>query len=84
MGTIVRSTFSKLLAGRMSKHPSKAKAKEFLKDGSVRGKELTKKQRGLFGAIAGGQRVRGAGHQGSPFEFAPTPKFMARGKLNKY
>lgn len=33
---------------------SKAKARKILKDGSVRGKALTKKQRGLFGAIASG------------------------------
>ena len=30
------------------------KAKEMLRHGSVRGHKLTKKQRGLFGAVAGG------------------------------
>ena len=29
---------------------TKTKAKKILKDGSVRGKKLTKKQRGFFGA----------------------------------
>lgn len=33
---------------------SKAKAKKILRDGSVRGKALTKKQKGFFGARAGG------------------------------
>ena len=40
--------------------PSPAKAKEMLKHGTVHGKKLSKKQRGLFGAIAGGNaRKRG-------------------------
>lgn len=34
--------------------PSKEKAKEMLRHGSVHGKKLTKKQKGFFGAIAGG------------------------------
>ena len=34
---------------------TKAKAKKILKHGSVHGKSLTKKQRGLFGARAGGK-----------------------------
>lgn len=33
--------------------PSPAKAREILRDGSVRGKALTKKQKGFFGARAG-------------------------------
>jgi len=33
---------------------SKAKAKKILRDGTVNGRALTKKQRGLFGVIAGG------------------------------
>ena len=37
------------------KSPSKAKARKILHDGSVRGKRLSKKQRGLFGAIASGK-----------------------------
>lgn len=35
-----------------------AKAKKILKHGSVRGHKLTKKQKGLFGARAGGQKLR--------------------------
>lgn len=45
----------------MSKHGrpvSKAKAKEILRHGEVRGHRLTKKQKGLFGAIAGGSPLR--------------------------
>ena len=38
--------------------PTKTKAKEILRDGSVRGKTLTKKQRGFFGARAGGATVK--------------------------
>jgi len=37
------------------KGPSKKKAKKMLRDGKVKGKRLTKKQRGLFGSIAGGK-----------------------------
>jgi len=49
----------------MPQHPgsshnpvSQSKAKEILKDGSIRGKSITTKQRGLFGAVARGQKVR--------------------------
>ena len=35
-----------------------AKAKKILKHGSVRGKSLTRKQKGLFGARAGGAKLR--------------------------
>jgi len=35
--------------------PSKAKARKILRDGTVRGKKLTKPQRGFFGARAGGK-----------------------------
>lgn len=42
----------------MAKRPSKAKAREILRDGTVHGKALTKRQRGFFGAIAGGKRIR--------------------------
>ena len=35
---------------------TKAKAKKILKHGSVHGKPLNKKQRGFFGARAGGKR----------------------------
>lgn len=37
---------------------TKAKAKEILRHGEVRGKKLTKKQKGFFGARAGGQKIR--------------------------
>ena len=37
---------------------SKAKAKKILSHGSVKGHKLTKPQKGLFGAIAGGKTVR--------------------------
>lgn len=35
---------------------TREKAKEILKDGSVRGKKLTDKQKRFFGLIAGGNR----------------------------
>jgi hypothetical protein len=35
---------------------TKAKAKKILRHGEVHGKRLTKKQRGFFGARAGGAR----------------------------
>jgi len=38
----------------MPKLLSKKKAKIMLKEGKVRGKKLTRKQKGLFGLIAGG------------------------------
>ena len=34
--------------------PTKTKAKKMLKEGTANGKALTKKQKGYFGAIAGG------------------------------
>ena len=37
---------------------SKAKAKEILEHGTVHGKALTKKQKGFFGARAGGAPVK--------------------------
>lgn len=39
---------------------SQAKAKEILRDGTAQGHPLTKKQKGFFGAIAGGKRLRKA------------------------
>ena len=47
----------------MVKHPaahrlSPTKARKILHDGSVRGKPLTPKQRGLFGARASGKPVK--------------------------
>jgi hypothetical protein len=40
---------------------TQVKAKKILKDGKVHGKALSKKQRGLFGAIAGGNARQGGG-----------------------
>jgi|TARA_R100001086_G_scaffold242526_1_gene170293 hypothetical protein len=40
------------------KGPTKKKAREILRDGTVHGKKLTKKQRGLFGVIASGKKPR--------------------------
>ena len=42
----------------MAKTLTRAKAKKILRDGSVRGTKLTKKQKGLFGARAGGAKLR--------------------------
>lgn len=38
-------------------HVSRAKAKKVLRHGKVRGKRLTKRQKGLFGVIAGGKKL---------------------------
>jgi len=35
--------------------PSRAKSRAILKDGTIRGKAITKKQRGFFGARAGSE-----------------------------
>lgn len=37
--------------------PTPAKAAEMMQDGTAHGKPLTKKQRGLFGAIMGGSAM---------------------------
>ena len=42
----------------MAKKLTKKKAKKILKHGEVHGKPLTKKQKGFFGARAGGQKLR--------------------------
>jgi hypothetical protein len=42
----------------MAKKLTKAKAKKILGEGQVRGHALTKKQKGFFGARAGGAPVR--------------------------
>ena len=42
----------------MAKKLSKSKAREMLSDGTVHGKKLTKKQRGLFEAVASGKARR--------------------------
>lgn len=45
----------------MAKKLSREKAKEILRHGEVRGKPLTKKQEGFFGARAGGVPVKRKG-----------------------
>lgn len=40
---------------------TKAKAKKILKEGQIGGKALTKKQKGFFGARAGGAPVKRKG-----------------------
>lgn len=40
----------------MAKKLTKTKARKILRDGKIRGKKLTKKQRGFFGARASGKR----------------------------
>lgn len=42
----------------MAKKLTAKKAKKILKDGSVRGRKLSAKQKRFFGAIAGGQRPK--------------------------
>ncbi len=42
----------------MAKKLTKKKAKEILRHGSVRGKKLSKKQKGFFGARASGARKK--------------------------
>lgn len=42
----------------MAKKLTQKKAKKILQDGTIRGKKITKKQRGFFGARAGGQPIR--------------------------
>ena len=42
----------------MPSHPSKRKAKKILKEGVARGKKLTRRQKGFFGARAGGQPIK--------------------------
>jgi len=37
---------------------NKNKAKKILRDGQVKGKKLSKKQKGFFGAVAGGAAVK--------------------------
>lgn len=46
-----------MMSGK-KKLPSKEKAKEILKDGSVRGQPISPKQRGLFGLIASGKKTQ--------------------------
>lgn len=39
----------------MTKKLTEAKAKEILRDGTAKGRPLTKKQKAFFGAVASGQ-----------------------------
>ena len=58
--SIPRSAIREIREVAMARKPtvSKAKAKEIMRHGTVRGEPLTKKQRGFFGARAGGAPVR--------------------------
>ena len=42
----------------MARKLTKKKARKILKDGTVHGKPLTKKQRGLFGVAASGKKLK--------------------------
>lgn len=52
---------AKKAARKVKKVLTRSKARKILKDKKIRGKKLTKKQRGLFGAIASGAIRGGAG-----------------------
>ena len=47
----------------MAKKLTKKKARKILRDKTVRGKKLTKKQIGFFGARAGGAPLRRSGRK---------------------
>lgn len=51
-----RADFSRVEGGSSSSGPSRSKAREMLRDGTVHGRPLSKRQRGLFGAIASARR----------------------------
>ena len=57
---LIRGHYGGLHHNKKHAPVSMGKAKEILHHGEVRGHELTKKQRGLFGAIASGQKLRKA------------------------
>ena len=68
---------------------TQSKAKEIMRHGEVRGKKLTKKQRGFFGAKAGGAKMKKLHNPQSPYGSQPakatsssTPRYTARGKMN--
>jgi hypothetical protein len=64
-----------------AKGPTPAKAKAILSDGEVRGNPLTKPQKGLFGAIAGGAVPKPGGPlAGMSPPAASRPKPMAIGQ----
>jgi len=43
---------------KKKKYPSKNKAKKILKEGAVKGKRMTRKQKKFFGWVAGGKKAR--------------------------
>lgn len=52
---------------------SSSKAKEILRDGTANGKPLTDKQRGFFGARAGGAPIKGV-KRGKSFRARSRPR----------
>jgi len=56
--TSFRANFGSLLGRSFMGKLTKAKAKKILKHGSIRGHKLTKKQKGFFGARAGGSPIK--------------------------
>lgn len=60
-----------------AKGPTQAKAKAILSDGQVRGNALTKPQKGLFGAIAGGAPRQGIGGSASKARTSPRSSQMS-------
>jgi len=42
----------------VKKGPTRAKAKEMLKDGKIGGKKITPKQKRYFGWVAGGKKTK--------------------------
>lgn len=56
------------------KELSPDKAKEILRDGTVHGKPITGKQRGFFGARAGGAPVKNSKRGRSSFRSRKSPR----------
>ena len=71
------------MAKRRNKFPSVGKAKEILKDKTIRGKSLTEKQEGFFGLIAGGGTPRKVTRPKNPSPPFPNEQgeFDAAGKV---
>jgi len=57
---------------------SQGKAKQILTDGTVRGNPLSKAQKGMFGAIAGGAPTKATSKKAAPKKAAPAPKAKAK------
>ena len=67
MAVMISRQFNQTIGMEHGKHKlSKNKAREILSHGEVQGHTLTKKQRGLFGAIASGSSRKYKSH-GSPY-----------------